>query len=100
MMVGSSPWTDLFDQCCVDTTFAHTLYSYSSQFVISKGSHLLKFGGEQRLFYDNFFQPPIRQVFLASQTLSRRPLRTATRMRLAMRPVIRSRAFFLVTLTT
>jgi hypothetical protein len=57
-MVGSSPWTDLFDQCCVDTTFAHTLYSYSSQFVISKGSHLLKFGGEQRLFYNNFFQPP------------------------------------------
>jgi hypothetical protein len=57
-MVGASPWTDLFDQCCVDTTFAHTLYSYSSQFVISKGSHLLKFGGEQRLFYNNFFQPP------------------------------------------
>ena len=57
-MVGASPWTDLFDQCCVDTTFAHTLYSYSSQFVISRGSHLLKFGGEQRLFYNNFFQPP------------------------------------------
>jgi len=58
MMVGAQPWTDLFDQCCVDTTFAHTLLSYSSQFVISKGSHLLKFGGEQRLFYNNFFQPP------------------------------------------
>ncbi len=57
-MVGASPWTDLFDQCCIDTTFAHTLYSYSSQFVISKGSHLMKFGGEQRLFYNNFYQPP------------------------------------------
>ncbi len=57
-MVGSSPWTNLFDQCCTDTTFGHTLLSYSSQFVISKGSHLLKFGGEQRLFYNNFFQPP------------------------------------------
>ncbi|HWO29708.1 MAG TPA: carboxypeptidase regulatory-like domain-containing protein, partial [Candidatus Acidoferrum sp.] len=57
-MVGASPWTNLFDQCCTDTTFAHTLYSYSSQFVISKGSHLMKFGGEQRLFYNNFFQPP------------------------------------------
>jgi hypothetical protein len=57
-MVGASPWTDLFDQCCINTTFAHTLYSYSSQFVISKGSHLIKFGGEQRLFYNNFFQPP------------------------------------------
>ncbi len=57
-MTGASPWTDLFDQCCIATTFAHTLYSYSSQVVISKGSHLIKFGGEQRLFYNNFFQPP------------------------------------------
>jgi hypothetical protein len=53
----TAPWTDLYDQCCINTTFAHTLYSYSSQFVISKGSHLMKFGGEQRLFYNNFFQP-------------------------------------------
>jgi len=57
-MAGSSPWTDLFDQCCINTTFAHTLFSYSSQLVVSKGSHLIKFGGEQRLFYNNFFQPP------------------------------------------
>ena len=57
-MVGASPWSNLFDQCCLNTTFAHTLYSYSSQLVISKGSHLMKFGGEQRLFYNNFFQPP------------------------------------------
>ncbi len=57
-MSGASPWTDLFDQCCINTTFAHTLYSYSSQFVISRRSHLIKFGGEQRLFYNNFFQPP------------------------------------------
>jgi hypothetical protein len=53
----TAPWTDLYDQCCVNTTFAHTLYSYSSQFVVSKGSHLMKFGGEQRLFFNNFFQP-------------------------------------------
>jgi len=52
------PWSDLGDQCCLNTTFAHTLYSYSSQLVISKGSHLLKLGGEQRLFYNNFWQPP------------------------------------------
>jgi hypothetical protein len=56
-MVGASSWSNLFDQCCVNTTFAHTLYSYSSQLVISKGSHLIKFGGEQRLFYNNFLQP-------------------------------------------
>jgi hypothetical protein len=53
----TTPWTDLYDQCCANTTFAHTLYSYSSQVVISKHSHLMKFGGEQRLFYNNFFQP-------------------------------------------
>jgi hypothetical protein len=53
----TTPWTDLYDQCCANTTFAHTLYSYSSQLVISKGAHLMKFGGEQRLFYNNFFQP-------------------------------------------
>lgn len=51
------PWTDLYDQCCANTTFAHTLYSYSSQIVISKGRHLMTIGGEQRLFYNNFFQP-------------------------------------------
>ena len=53
----TAPWTDLYDQCCANTTFAHTLYSYSSQIVISHGAHLLKIGGEQRLFYNNFFQP-------------------------------------------
>lgn len=54
---NASTTADLFDQCCVNTTFAHTLYSYSSQVVISKGSHLIKIGGEQRLFFNNFFQP-------------------------------------------
>jgi hypothetical protein len=54
---NASTTADLYDQCCVDTTFAHTLYSYSSQVVISKGTHLIKIGGEQRLFYNNFFQP-------------------------------------------
>jgi Carboxypeptidase regulatory-like domain len=54
---NASTTADLFDQCCIDTTFAHTLYSYSSQLVISRGAHLIKVGGEQRLFYNNFFQP-------------------------------------------
>lgn len=57
-MSGASPWNSLYDQCCVNTTFAHTLVSYSSQLVITKGAHLMKFGGEQRIFYNNFFQPP------------------------------------------
>lgn len=58
LMCCNLPWTNLFDQCCVNTKFAHTLYSYSSQLVVSKGSHLMKFGGEQRQFYNNFWQPP------------------------------------------
>lgn len=57
-MSGSQPWTNLYDQCCVNTNFAHTLYSYSSQLVISHGAHLFKLGGEQRIFFNNFFQPP------------------------------------------
>jgi hypothetical protein len=56
-MQGNLPWTDLYDQCCIYTSFGHTLYSYSSQLVISKGSHLIKFGGEQRIFFNNFWQP-------------------------------------------
>ena len=57
LMQGSSPWTNLYDQCCINTTFAHTLVSYSTQLVISKGTHLIKVGGEQRIFYNNFWQP-------------------------------------------
>ncbi len=49
--------TSLFDQCCTDTTFAHTLYSYSSSMSWVKGRQIWKFGGEQRLFFNNFFQP-------------------------------------------
>ncbi|HEY6338952.1 MAG TPA: carboxypeptidase-like regulatory domain-containing protein [Candidatus Sulfotelmatobacter sp.] len=57
LMQGASGWTNLYDQCCINTTFAHTLISYSSQLVISRGSHLIKIGGEQRIFYNNFWQP-------------------------------------------
>jgi len=47
----------LFDQCCTDTNFAHSLYSYSSSMSWAKGRQIWKFGGEQRLFFNNFFQP-------------------------------------------
>ena len=48
---------DLFDQCCVDTNFAHTLWTYSSSLQWVFGRHVLKFGGEQRVFFNNFWQP-------------------------------------------
>ncbi len=56
-MQGNLPWNNLYDQCCIYTKFGHTLVSYSSQLVISRGSHLIKIGGEQRIFYNNFWQP-------------------------------------------
>ena len=64
LMQGNLPWTNLYDQCCINTTFAHTLVSYSTQLVISKGSHLIKFGGEQRIFYNNFWQPNYPSGFM------------------------------------
>lgn len=47
----------LNSECCVDTINGHTQYIYSSAMNWVKGRHVLKFGGEQRLFYNNFFQP-------------------------------------------
>ena len=64
LMQGNFPWTNLYDQCCINTTFAHTLVSYSTQLVISKGAHLIKIGGEQRIFYNNFWQPNYPSGFM------------------------------------
>jgi hypothetical protein len=51
------PFLDIFTQCCVDTHFAHTLVSYSSALQWVKGAHSIKFGGEQRTFFNYFWQP-------------------------------------------
>src|SRR5579884_1290123 len=62
------PYSGLFTQCCVDTVFAHTLYNYSGSVNWVHGAHSFKFGGEQRLFYNNFFQPDSATgTFLFSQ---------------------------------
>ncbi len=50
-------YSNLFDQCCVDTHFTHVLLTYSSSLSWVKGAHSLKFGGEQRVFWNNFWQP-------------------------------------------
>ena len=47
----------MYTQCCTDTSFAHTLYSYSSALTWVKHTHTLKFGFEQRQFFNNFWQP-------------------------------------------
>ena len=55
--MNDGPYTGLFTQCCVDTVFAHTLYNYSGFLSWIHGAHSFKFGGEQRIFFNNFFQP-------------------------------------------
>ena len=57
IIMEDSQWTSIYDQCCVDTKFAHTLVNYTSAFSWTKGQHTLKAGFEQQLFYNNFFQP-------------------------------------------
>ena len=57
MIEFDQTYSNLFDQCCVDTHFSHTLLTYSSALSWVKGSHSLKFGGEQRTFFNNFWQP-------------------------------------------
>lgn len=54
---GTNNWLNLDTQCCVNTSFAHTLYSYSSALSWAKGRHTFKGGFEQRQFFNNFFQP-------------------------------------------
>ncbi len=54
---GTNNWLSMYTQCCSDTSFAHTLWSYSSAMTWVKHSHTLKFGFEQRQFLNNFWQP-------------------------------------------
>lgn len=57
IMMDDGPYTGLYTQCCVDTAFAHTLFTYSGSLSWVHGPHSMKFGGEQRIFYNNFWQP-------------------------------------------
>jgi len=47
----------MYTQCCTDTNFAHTLFSYSSAISFIKNRHTFKVGFEQREFFNNFDQP-------------------------------------------
>jgi carboxypeptidase family protein/TonB-dependent receptor-like protein len=54
---GANNWISMYTQCCTDTKFAHTLWTYSSSLSWVKHSHTFKFGFEQRQFFNNFWQP-------------------------------------------
>ncbi|HZQ21797.1 MAG TPA: TonB-dependent receptor [Terriglobales bacterium] len=56
-IIVDSPWSSIYDQCCVDTKLDHMLYSYSSALAWAKGKHNIKFGFEQRQFFNNFQEP-------------------------------------------
>src|SRR6185437_1693441 len=50
-------FTGIFEQCCVDTNFAHTLINFSSAFSLTKGQNTIQFGGGQWWFWNAFWQP-------------------------------------------
>jgi len=54
---GTDNWLSMYTQCCTNTSFAHTLYSYSSSLSWVKGKQTIKGGFEQRQFFNNFWQP-------------------------------------------
>ena len=54
---STNNWLSMYTQCCTDTKFAHTLWSYSSSLSWVKHAHTVKFGFEQRQFFNNFYQP-------------------------------------------
>jgi len=53
----TNDWLSMYTQCCTDTDFAHTLYNYSMALSWVKSTHTVKFGFEQRQFFNNFWQP-------------------------------------------
>ena len=56
-VINVDNYTPINPQCCVDTINGHTQYVYSSALNWVKGNHVVKFGGEQRIFFNNFLQP-------------------------------------------
>jgi hypothetical protein len=56
-VINVDNYSSLNPQCCINTINGHTQYIYSSSLNWVRGNHVLKFGGEQRLFLNNFYQP-------------------------------------------
>ena len=55
--VNVDNYNQLNPECCRDTTLGHTQYNFSSSLNWVTGRHVFKFGGEQRLFFNDFYQP-------------------------------------------
>jgi hypothetical protein len=56
-VINVENYTTLNNQCCSNTVNGHTQYVYSSALNWVVGRHVFKFGGEQRQFFNNFYQP-------------------------------------------
>jgi hypothetical protein len=56
-VVNVENYQTLNSQCCSDTKNGHTQYVFSSSADWVHGKHVVKFGGEGRQFFNNFFQP-------------------------------------------
>jgi hypothetical protein len=56
-VINVENYTTLNNQCCSNTVNGHTQYVYSSALNWVVGRHVFKFGGEQRQFLNNFYQP-------------------------------------------
>jgi len=56
-VINVEDYVTLNTQCCSDTTNGHTQYIYSASVDWVHGRHVVKFGGEIRQFFNNFYQP-------------------------------------------
>ena len=56
-VINVEDYTTLNAQCCSDTINGHTQYISSVSMDWVKGRHVVKFGGEMRQFFNNFYQP-------------------------------------------
>jgi hypothetical protein len=55
--VGPEEYAHVGQSCCTDTVKGQTQWMYSSSLNKVMGGHNLKFGWEQRIFFNNFWQP-------------------------------------------
>src|SRR5271167_2570660 len=77
---GTNDWLSMFTQCCTNTSFAHTLYIYSTALTWVKHEHTIKVGFEQRQFFNNFWQPnyPTGNFYFPQNITASTPITTDT----------------------